>query len=102
MRAGAGNHRVRVTANGFVGEVEFCATALQSQPALIAAVSGDNQVGMVNEELPLPLRVIVTDATGNPVGDVDVDFTVEQGGGTINGASTATIPLIWMAKSLPS
>ena len=88
-RAGAGNHRVRATATGFVGEVEYCFAALAAAPVRITTVAGDQQVGIAGQPLGMPLKVLVNDAGGNPAEGVDVTFDVTAGGGNIDGADTA-------------
>lgn len=88
-RSGAGNNRVVATSPGFLGAVELCADAQPRTAAQITALSGNNQRGLVERPLPLPLVVLVTDAGGNPVGGVEVTFEVIEGGGTIGGSPVA-------------
>ncbi|MGD2114268.1 MAG: Ig-like domain-containing protein, partial [Acidobacteriota bacterium] len=90
-RSGAGNNRVLATAPGFLGEVEFCATASPAPPEQITVLSGANQTGVVERPLPLPLLVLVIDEAGNPVQGVDVTFEVLEGGGSFEGASSAVV-----------
>ena len=86
--AGMGNNRVRATALGVAGEVEFCASGQGAGPEQILAVTGDNQRGVVNHPLATPLEALVVDADGNPVNDLAVTFSVLRGGGTLDGAPT--------------
>ena len=90
-RAGAGNHRVTASALGFVGEVEFCATALTGQPDKILAIGGENQRGVVEQPLPRNLLALVVDGEGNPVANVPVQFSVTQGGGALNGTPSQVV-----------
>jgi uncharacterized protein (TIGR03437 family) len=53
------------------------------------AISGDDQAGASGALLPLPLRVALTDETGNPIAGAAVQFTASPGG-HIELASTAT------------
>jgi hypothetical protein len=46
--------------------------------------SGGDQIGAPGRELPLPLEVLVTDEEDRPISDVEVGFTVDQGGGTLS------------------
>ncbi|MEM9557543.1 MAG: carboxypeptidase regulatory-like domain-containing protein [Acidobacteriota bacterium] len=95
-RSGAGNNRVLATAPGFLGEVEFCAEATPRVADQITTLSGNNQVGVAERNLPLPLVALVTDAGGNPVAGVDVTFEVLEGGGMValgQGAGTAMATL---------
>ena len=84
-RSGPGNNRVLATAAGFLGEVEFCAAVTAGAPVEVTTVSGGAQTGVTEQNLPLPLVVLVTDAGGNPVGGVDLDFEVIEGGGSFDG-----------------
>lgn len=82
--AGCGNNRVRVTSQDIAGTVLFCASAVAAPPAQINIGSGNNQRAEVSTAAAAPLRVWVSDGC-NGVGGVPVTFSVEQGGGNING-----------------
>lgn len=86
--AGEGNNRVRATALGVAGEVEFCASALAAPANKILMVDGDNQRGVVGHPLPVPLQALVVDGDGNPIPGLDVIFQVVKGGGNLDGEST--------------
>ena len=87
-RAGAGNNIVQAYATGYQGTALFTASGLAKAAAKINVDSGNNQFGAIKQALALPLVGVVTDLGHNRVGGVPVTFTVKQGGGTINGAST--------------
>ncbi len=87
-RAGVGNNIVQAYAAGFQGVVVFTASGTPSQAAKINVDSGNNQFGAVSQALALPLVAIVTDAGHNRLNGVPVTFTVKQGGGKINGATS--------------
>jgi hypothetical protein len=89
-RNGMGANQVAVTAPGFVGQVLFSVDSTVAAATQIHTVSGEVQVGAVNEALSEPLVAIVSDAGGNPVPDVPVTFTVHAGGGLIGGQPTFT------------
>ena len=59
-------------------------------PSQIAATGGAQQSGAPGSALPLPLSVLVTDASGNPVAGVEVTWSVLTGGGTVSPASSTT------------
>ncbi len=70
--------------------------------AKAATATGDSQVARPGASLPAPFRVIVRDQDGNPLGNVDVTWSVVAGGGSIapatsptdaNGIATATSTL---------
>jgi len=92
-RSGAGNNRVLATAPGFVGEVEFCASAATKEAIRVTAVAGDRQTGVVERPLPLPLVVLATDDAGNPVAGADVTFQVIAGGGLLGVPGEAQVVL---------
>ncbi|MCI0529004.1 MAG: carboxypeptidase-like regulatory domain-containing protein, partial [Nitrospira sp.] len=90
-RTGVGNHRVAAAALGFVGEVEFCATALPGVPDKVLAIAGENQRGVVGKPLPHPFVVLVVDAAGNALEGISVTFEVTQGGGSVGGGTSLTV-----------
>ncbi len=49
--------------------------------------SGGDQAGAPGRELPLPLEVLVTDDDERPIADVEIEFAVAEGGGTVSVAS---------------
>jgi hypothetical protein len=89
-RVGSGNNQVLVTSPGFVGQIMFCSTATVGSATQIHDIAGENQIGVVGQALPEPFVVVVFDSGGNPVSGVPVLFTVEQGGGTLDGNAAAT------------
>ncbi|MCG8356303.1 MAG: DUF6531 domain-containing protein [Kiloniellales bacterium] len=85
-RAGIGNHQVRASAVGFKGEALFFAVADSIPGDKINVVAGNNQRGAVNQALPQPLVVAVTDAGSNLIAGAEVEFAVvTQGGSFSNG-----------------
>jgi len=61
------------------------------QPTVILTIeSGDDQTGPVNTQLPDALWVRVTDANGNPLKGVQVDFAVLTGGGSLTRTTDVT------------
>ena len=52
-------------------------------PVALQVVSGDQQQGIVGQELPAPLVVKVVDARGHPVRGQIVNFHVTAGGGSV-------------------
>lgn len=87
---GVGMHRVVATAVGVAGEVEICATATHPGPQIILMSRGDHQTGATGRPLPMPFEALVADRAGNPIAGVPVTFTVEQGGGHLDGAASIT------------
>jgi PKD repeat protein len=68
---------------------EFVNTAVSTNANVISMVSGDGQTGPVGSPLGAPLVVRVTDAFGNPIPSVPVNWSV-TGGGDVSAASTQT------------
>jgi adhesin/invasin len=62
----------------------------QIEATRLQVASGDGQTGTPGLELPQPVEVLVTDADEHPVPDVEVQFTVQQGGGTLSEAVLRT------------
>ncbi len=69
----------------------FTATATSAPPARIAEHSGNQQIGVVGNFLPQPLRVLLTDQYGHPVSGHPVTFTVVSGGGTLGPAQASSV-----------
>ncbi|MEM1033168.1 MAG: PQQ-dependent sugar dehydrogenase [Myxococcota bacterium] len=59
-------------------------------PAVTRAVAGDGQTAEVNTTLPVAPRMLVTDADGDPVPGVAIEFTVTVGDGTATDVTTET------------
>ena len=59
------------------------------QPAALTMVSGNHQVGPINQALPEPLVVQVEDADGAPAAGVSVVWTV-AGGGSVDKATVVS------------
>jgi hypothetical protein len=60
-----------------------------AQPASVEAVSGDGQVGLIDETLPDPLVVQVLDDEGRPLEGITVQWSV-AGGGSVSESSVVT------------
>ena len=68
----------------------FHATAKPDAPAVLRAVDGDEQTGVVGAPPAVQPSVRVSDRFGNPVGGVAVAFQVMEGGGSLSGATSDT------------
>lgn len=89
----AGTQRTLASVDGLVGSpVTFVHTATAGSAQGVSIVSGDDQTGPVNSELPADLVVQVRDAAGNPVPDVAVTWVVGTGGGSITPTTSNTDP----------
>jgi len=82
VRAGTANHKVSVNVVGYDDEVIFTASASGNIGNKININSGNNQRGAVNQVLPAPLVVSVTDEGANVVSGARVRFDAIVGGGT--------------------
>ncbi|MDZ4675191.1 MAG: hypothetical protein SGI84_12100, partial [Gemmatimonadota bacterium] len=56
----------------------------------LTIVSGNNQSGVVGRELPLPLVVKATNASGSVIANMTVDFKVTSGNGSMYVVATST------------
>ncbi len=86
-----GANELRATAAGLSGSpVIFSATGTVGAAALMTKTSGDNLTGPVDATLGTPHEVTVTDANGNPVAGVTVNFAAASGGGSTNPTIATT------------
>ena len=85
----AGIDSVRATVAGTPIFVTFGATAVHDIAAQIAKVSGDGQQDTVGGTLPLPLKVLVSDAFANPVPGSHVAWSILLGGGGLGAGAGA-------------
>jgi hypothetical protein len=98
-----GPNTVSATSGSLSGSpVAFTATGTAPTvvPAALVLVSGSGQAAAAGQALPNPLVVKVTDASGNPVSGVTVNFAVTAGGGSLSAAqatttSTGTASVTW-------
>jgi hypothetical protein len=86
-----GDYTVHATSSGLSGSpVVFTATATTGSAANIALVSGNNQSKPINSQLDNPFVVRVTDAGGNPVQGVSVNFSIQDVPNGATGQSLST------------
>jgi trimeric autotransporter adhesin len=82
---GLGTATVTAAADGVQGTATVQVT--RGAPANLLVVSGSGQTGLPGERLNQPLVVQVSDAAGNSLPDVLVQWTVTQGGGSVSPTS---------------
>lgn len=87
---GTGNNRVTVESVDLAGTVFFCASATAMPPDRLLVQYGNDQRGEAGTQAAQQLRVWAADGT-NGVGGVAITYTVEQGGGTVNGQNAVTV-----------
>ena len=85
-------HRIHVAVVDTEGNVSYATFVLFSEALeRVSKISGDNQHGLPNTELPVPFVVQVRDLNDGSVRHgVPVTFTVTAGGGTLNIGQTET------------
>lgn len=88
--AGDSNQVFVVSVRDVASQVTFKASALAGPAARLTLSSGNNQSGPAGQNLATPLAVQVTDSYNNPIAGVQAAFSVQSGGGTINGQSAVT------------
>jgi hypothetical protein len=86
--AGPQTLAARVAGGGSGLTVQFTASAAAGTAHSIAALSGDGQTAAVGTALPDSLVALVTDALGNPVAGVTVNWDVTTG--SVSPASVTT------------
>ena len=89
-RTGQGFHRVLATTPGSLSVAEFCTTATAGIPVQMAKVRQPPARGPANQPLADPLSVLLTDSKGNPVSGVAVEWSVDFGGGQVDGIDGGT------------
>lgn len=89
--AGTENQVVRASCSEIKEVVHFTATAIADVPALMEKTAGDEQGGALNQTLPIPLTVKITDKYTNPVSGQPVTFQVVNNNGLVNGQTSVTI-----------
>ncbi len=85
-----GVNTVTATIEGTNTSYTFTATAVAGPPALIPIVSGNGQAGEPGATLANPFYVQVTDAYGNPLSAVQVNWQALTAGDRLSTASTIT------------
>ena len=81
------NNKAQAEKNGLQGSpVQFVATALPPTASHLTLYDGDNQIGVINDTLPAPLRVRVSNAVDEPAKNHPVTFHVVSGGGLFVGS----------------
>jgi len=92
LGASAGVNAVRASAPGLAGSpIDFQAVAASGSAKNLVAFSGDGASGQINQEMPTPLTVKVTDNIDNGADGVHVFFELIQGTGALTGGTgTAT------------
>lgn len=63
----------------------FTANSTEGNAETLTIVSQDSVEGVVDQVLPTPVQVKVTDRFDNPVGGYNIQFRVTEGGGNVNG-----------------
>jgi hypothetical protein len=104
-RAGTKTVTVRVDRPGITLSDEQDVTFIAGPPHSLSIISGNRQVGVINNRLEDPLQVRVTDRNGNPVSDWPVRFTPRIGSGSILQSqpvltdSDGRVSVIWLLGS---
>ncbi len=88
LGATLGLQAVTASVAGVDTTLRFEAEAGPAEAQRIEAQSGDQQEAPVGSELPNPLVVLVTDPFGNPVENVQVEWSAENGSVDPNSSST--------------
>ncbi len=57
----------------------------------ISIIKGNNQIGVIDSQLPQPIEVLVLNSNDNPVAGIPVEFQVISGGGTFDNNSDTTV-----------
>ena len=71
---------------------EFKISGLPGPAATAVKLTEDGLIGTIGEILPQPLQIKITDVYGNVIPDYSVDWSVVQGGGSLDGATVLSKP----------
>ena len=80
-RSGASNHKVTASVVGVTGGVSFSASAKSEKGNKLSINAGNNQRGVVYNNLPQPFVTVVTDGGANVVSGARVLYSTSVGGG---------------------
>ena len=86
----AGTNVVRVSVSGITDTVDFTATASAQVATSLHSISGNNQFGVINEQLANPFVVEVRDQEGTAMSGVTVNFAIVSGSGILSTATDTT------------
>jgi hypothetical protein len=86
----AGSYSVTASVAGVATPATFNLTNLAGLPASVVATAGTPQTTTINTAFAIPLQVMVTDADGNPVSGVEVDFAAPGSGASATLPASAT------------
>ena len=84
-----GTNTVEATVTGIEAKQTFSAEGIRT-PKAFWIISGFDQKGLIGEALPRPIVIEVRGHSGEPLPNVQVTFTVTNGGGTLSVTSTTT------------
>ena len=70
----------------------YTLTITPGAPANVNILAGNNQVGLIGSQLPLPFIIQVTDAGSNPIPNVPLIWKVTGGSMTLSGVGYTTGP----------
>ena len=90
-----GSYTITATAADVLGAATFALTNTLSNPASVSVVSGSQQSAVINFAFFSPLVAVVKDASGDPMSNITVTFTVQPDSGGagatfMGGTGTAT------------
>jgi len=87
----AGLNTLDASVPGLTGSpVSFSASGVTTTATMIVLDAGNGQQGIVNTALAPPYSVLVTDAVGLPVQNVQVHWAVGVGGGLVSPSTSST------------
>jgi len=84
---GNGSASVFVSAGDITEQVPVTVSQL---PYMFELVSGGSQIGVVDQTLPVEIRVRLLDRLGTPIQNSTVLFNVSAGGGSVNSPAVST------------
>jgi len=87
MGTAIGQNALSATIDGIATPLTFQATATVGPVAHIELVEGDGQTATIGAAVAIPPAVKVSDAFGNIITGLSVNFSIASGGGTVTGGA---------------
>jgi hypothetical protein len=78
------------SAGGLASDITTAFTVSNGAPAILSIADGNNQTSLATRALSKPLSASVTDAAGNPIAGVGVNWAVAGGAGSLGAATSVT------------
>jgi uncharacterized protein (TIGR03437 family) len=90
IKGAPGTYQFSIGVGNYIVQGPFNLKVLPGSPAALQVISGNNQSGAPGQALPLPFKVQVNDAAGNPLSQQSVTFQSSSTGSLVLSDASAT------------